>query len=102
VGGNNQRVQHHDLRQGSGWTVSFPRPKKKKPPRPNLSEAVRFVLKECRQVLCASQARTIVERELADRGGEWPRVETREVGVPGGICLVRVPGDGGNDERGGG
>lgn len=48
---------------------------------------------------CASQARTIVERELADpgRNGLMPKPKFGKAGVPG-VSLVRVLGDGGDDE----
>lgn len=58
-------------------------------------------LKECREngrFLVASQVQTIVESELADRG-EMASCRNREGGSSGGVCLVRVPGDGGGMTR---
>ena len=60
----------HDLRQGQGWTFSFPQEEKKN--EAQLIGGSKVRLKECRQsgmFLCASQEKTIVERELADLGG---------------------------------
>jgi hypothetical protein len=49
----------------------FPLSYREKKTRPNLSEAVRFVCRNADSLACSfvqSQAKTIVERELADLG----------------------------------
>ena len=64
----------------------------KKKPESQLIGGSKVRLKECREdgmFLVASQVKTIVERELADRG-EMASCRNREGGSSGGVCLVRV------------